>query len=93
MIRQITERTSLLDFYRSLLAGCQIVDGKLVDVVIASGTSKVTAHGLGRLCLGAIVVENSAASSCVAHVGAVDGTSVTVHLTAAVVATVRLWVF
>jgi hypothetical protein len=86
--------SDLVTALRALLASV-IAAGKVLDVVLANGTTETTArHGLGRAARGAAVIGASAVGAFTVDLVSTADT-VTVRSSAAVGAdtTVRLWVF
>lgn len=71
-----------------------IIDGKLLTGhVLASGTTSVIAHGLGRKLKGWIVVSKNAAQHVYDVQASNDSPELFLHLTAGGAVTVDLWVF
>lgn len=95
MLKQITESTSLMEFFRQLLSGAPVVNGKHVTCTfaVADGTTKTFSHGLGRMPQGQIIVESTDPTATVATVGACDVTSVGIALTVAADVTLKVWVY
>jgi hypothetical protein len=100
VLPQITEATTLLEFYRQLATACPIVDGKLLDCtfVVADGPVKVFPHGLGRAYRGATIVGSTQAGTVTATLGAPIGPfavfdAIYIALSASADVTLRVWVF
>ena len=100
MIPQPKEGTQLLEFYRQLMEGCRIIDGKILDCtyVVADGLVKFFPHGLGRPWTGAIVCGNTKTNLTLAQVGFPTGAgsnpdAVAIRLTVAADCTIKVWVF
>jgi len=71
-----------------------IIDGKLLTGhVLASGTTSVIAHGLGRKLKGWVVVSKNAAQHVYDAQASNDSPDIFLHLTAGGAVTVDLWVF
>ncbi len=93
---QIREGTTLLEFYRQLLTGAPVVNGKTLACLFVPGDGALKGfpHGLGRLPQNALVGLNSASGSCVAQVDSLDTENVYVRLSAPVSsATIKVWVY
>jgi hypothetical protein len=94
VIPQIRPETTLLEFYRQLMAGAPILNGKHLDCEVTSGGGVVQtfAHGLGRMPQGVIVVA-STDTTLFAQGGALDAEVVTLSLSAPADATVKVWIY
>ena len=76
------------------ISDSSIVDGKLLTGhVLASGTTSVIAHGLGRKLKGWIVVSKNAAQHVYDSQASNETPDLFLHLTASGAVTVDLWVF
>ena len=100
MLPQVRPGTPIEEFYRQLMQGCPIIDGKFVECqfVVADGVTKSFAHGLGRPWRGAIVVGGPAGSGvlCTTNVpesSLASTTAVQIRLSAAADVFIRLWVY
>jgi len=97
---QIREGTTLLNFYRQLLLGSPIVNGKMLDCdfAVADGTSKSFAHGLGRTYKGAFPVGSSFIGTSIVYASlpeefAESRTHVRMSINPAATGTIRVWIY
>ena len=76
------------------VSNASIIDGKIIkDVELASGTTKVLSHQLGRNLNGWIVVSKNAAQHVYDVQSSNDNLDKFLYLTASGTVTVNLWVF
>lgn len=92
---QIRDTTTLLEFYRQLMACAPILNGKHIECVctVAGGTSQVFAHGLGRMPVGNFIVSNNNPSAAQAQCGGVDVSLVGIQLSVAADTTLKVYVY
>lgn len=101
-LSQPRRETTLLEFFRELVAAVPFLAGKEVacTFAVADGTAKFFEHGLGRPWRGAWVIGNNAGLTTGAYTGdpstaaaKLNPDKVSVYLTTASDVTIRVWVY
>lgn len=100
MFPQIRPGTPIEEFYRQLLQGCPILDGKVMTCVFTAGGSadQVFPHGLGRQWRGAWLMGISTPATIAARVGSPESSTSTADLVPVSIntpanVTISVWVY